>query len=204
MQDNPIKPETFHRILSSRGVPAKILRLADADKDGVVSVDEMMNFVLTITNPRWGREEKVERMNKRNGKFGPAFRRRTELSAENLKHLEKVFRDNLAKDKEEFTLAEFKKIVPSKNVRRKKGGGRRETRQTTFFFLPCSCGFCALKGLGYHGYFNSNFPPLPFRSLPSSPSVSEFSLARGTKNGGQISSPPTCVSFIFDEITIFV
>jgi hypothetical protein len=30
--------------------------------------------------------------------------------------LEKVFRENLAKDNEEFTLAEFKKIVPSKNV----------------------------------------------------------------------------------------
>lgn len=43
-------------------------------------------------------------------------RNRTELTPENLKHLENVFRDNLAKDKEEFTLAEFKKIVPSKNV----------------------------------------------------------------------------------------
>ena len=39
-----------------------------------------------------------------------------ELTSENLKHLEKVFADNLAKDKQEFTLAEFKKIVPSKNV----------------------------------------------------------------------------------------
>ena len=43
-------------------------------------------------------------------------RNRTELTPENLKHLENVFRENLAKDKEEFTLAEFKKIVPSKNV----------------------------------------------------------------------------------------
>ena len=44
------------------------------------------------------------------------FRRNTELTAESIKHLEKVFRDNLAKDKDEFTLSEFKKIVPSKNV----------------------------------------------------------------------------------------
>jgi hypothetical protein len=44
-------------------------------------------------------------------------RNRTELTPENLKHLENVFRENLAKDKNEFTLAEFKKIVPSKNVR---------------------------------------------------------------------------------------
>ena len=46
----------------------------------------------------------------------PLCRNRTGLTAENLKHLEKVFRENLAKDKKEFTLAEFKKIVPSKNV----------------------------------------------------------------------------------------
>ena len=43
-------------------------------------------------------------------------RNRTELTPENLKHLENVFRENLAKDKDEFTLYEFKKIVPSKNV----------------------------------------------------------------------------------------
>lgn len=92
-QDDPIRPETFHRIISSRGVPGKILRLADKNRDGVVSVEEMMNFILTITNPR----------------------HLSELTEENLKHLEKVFRENLAKDKEEFTLSEFKKIVPSKN-----------------------------------------------------------------------------------------
>jgi len=52
------------------------------------------------------------------------------LSAENLKHLEKVFRENLAKDKEEFTLAEFKKIVPSKNVSEWwVGEGRRGRRK---------------------------------------------------------------------------
>ena len=51
-QDDPIKPDTFHRILSSRGVPAKILRLADTNRDGVVSVEEMMNFIMIISNPR--------------------------------------------------------------------------------------------------------------------------------------------------------
>ena len=45
-----------------------------------------------------------------------SFRRNKELTAESVKHLEKVFRENLAKDKDEFTLSEFKKIVPSKNV----------------------------------------------------------------------------------------
>ena len=38
------------------------------------------------------------------------------MSKEALKHLEDVFRSNLGKDKEEFTLTEIKKIVPSKNV----------------------------------------------------------------------------------------
>eukprot|EP00095_Tigriopus_kingsejongensis_P001896 snap_masked-scaffold287_size221780-processed-gene-0.16 protein:Tk01896 transcript:snap_masked-scaffold287_size221780-processed-gene-0.16-mRNA-1 annotation:"nadph oxidase" len=93
-QDDVIRPDTLHRILSSRGVPCKILRLADKNRDGVVSVEEMMNFIINITNPR----------------------QKTELTEDNIKHLEKVFRENLAKDKEEFTLAEFKKIVPSKNV----------------------------------------------------------------------------------------
>ena len=31
--------------------------------------------------------------------------------------MESVFRENVGKGKEEFTLDEFKKIVPSKNVR---------------------------------------------------------------------------------------
>jgi len=92
-QDDPIRTDTFFKIFSSRGVPAKILRLADTNYDGVVSVEEMMNFIMIITNPR----------------------RNKELTAESVKHLEKVFRENLAKDKDEFTLAEFKKIVPSKN-----------------------------------------------------------------------------------------
>ena len=94
-QDDPITPQSFHKIFSNRGVPPSIFRLADTNKDGAVSIDEMMNFIMHISNPR----------------------NRTELTPENLKHLENVFQDNLAKDKEEFTLAEFKKIVPSKNVR---------------------------------------------------------------------------------------
>ena len=32
-----------------------------------------------------------------------------------MEHLESVFRSHLGKGKEEFTIAEFKKIVPSKN-----------------------------------------------------------------------------------------
>ena len=49
--DEPVRPDTFHKILSSRGIPAKILRLADTDRDGEVSVEEMMSFIMVITNP---------------------------------------------------------------------------------------------------------------------------------------------------------
>lgn len=51
-QDDPITPSTFHKIFSNRGVPASIFRLADTNQDGAVSVDEMINFILHISNPR--------------------------------------------------------------------------------------------------------------------------------------------------------
>ena len=44
------------------------------------------------------------------------FRKRGVLNEENISWLEQVFRENVGKGKEEFTLDEFKKIVPSKNV----------------------------------------------------------------------------------------
>ncbi len=46
-------------------------------------------------------------------------RKRGVLTEENIAWLEQVFRENVGKGKEEFTLDEFKKIVPSKNVSRK-------------------------------------------------------------------------------------
>jgi hypothetical protein len=51
-QDEAIRKDTFYRIMSSRGVPAKILRLADANRNGIVSIEEMMNLVITITHHR--------------------------------------------------------------------------------------------------------------------------------------------------------
>ena len=52
-QDDPITPNTFHKIFSNRGVPASIFRLADTNHDGAVSVGEMINFILHISNPRY-------------------------------------------------------------------------------------------------------------------------------------------------------
>ena len=51
-QDEPITPNSFHKIFSNRGVPASIFRLADTNHDAAVSIDEMMNFILHISNPR--------------------------------------------------------------------------------------------------------------------------------------------------------
>ena len=51
-QDDPITPNTFHKIFSNRGVPASIFRLADTNHDGAVSVDEMINFIMHISKPR--------------------------------------------------------------------------------------------------------------------------------------------------------
>ena len=38
------------------------------------------------------------------------------LTEEKIQNLEKVFRENLANDKDEFTLEEFKTILQAKNV----------------------------------------------------------------------------------------
>ena len=62
-----------------------------------------------------------------------SFRRNKELTAESVKHLEKVFRENLAKDKDEFTLSEFKKIVPSKNVSYSNAGFPFSRSLNTFY-----------------------------------------------------------------------
>ena len=44
------------------------------------------------------------------------FRTRGVLNEENIAWLEQVFRDNVGPGQTEFTLEQFKKIVPSKNV----------------------------------------------------------------------------------------
>ena len=70
------------------------MRCIDKDGDDNSSVEEFMSFVIVITNPL----------------------KRGVLNEENIAWLEQVFRENVGKGKEEFTLDEFKKIVPSKNV----------------------------------------------------------------------------------------
>ena len=48
-QDDPITSETFRTIMTSRSVPRKMMRLADTNRDEVISIEEMMNFIVYIT-----------------------------------------------------------------------------------------------------------------------------------------------------------
>lgn len=92
-QDNHVVPDTFYKIWSSRGVVTKLMRCIDKDVDDTTTVEEFMSFVITVTNPL----------------------KKGVLNEENIAWLEQVFRENVGRGKEEFTLEEFKKIVPSRN-----------------------------------------------------------------------------------------
>lgn len=54
------------------------------------------------------------------------------LTEEKIQNLEKVFRENLANDKDEFTLEEFKTILQAKNV----------SSKLKFFYWLISKGIC--------------------------------------------------------------
>jgi len=85
--------ECFNKIWGSHGVVSKLVKCLDKDQDGVCSTEECMAFLVAITS----------RVNT------------GALTKDNITWLEKVFRENLAPGQKEFTLKEFKKIVPSKN-----------------------------------------------------------------------------------------
>ena len=85
--------EDFHKIWSSEGVVGKMVQCIDRNQDGVYSLEECMAFLVALTS-----------------RAGD-----TALTSHNIAWLEQVFRSNLAPGQEEFTLKEFKKIVPSKN-----------------------------------------------------------------------------------------
>jgi len=89
-QDNNVTPEHFHRILSTKGVANKIIRVLNKDNESKIVVDDLMSFIITAT-------------------------RGSQLSAESTERLRKVFSESLGKDKHEISLHEFKKIVPCKD-----------------------------------------------------------------------------------------
>ena len=86
--------EGFYKILNSRGIREQLFTLADKDNDGELSINEVMAFLVVITKPRYT----------------------DDFDQESVKLLEETFKENLPPGKDELTLNEFKKIMPSKNV----------------------------------------------------------------------------------------
>ncbi|XP_023324717.1 NADPH oxidase 5 isoform X3 [Eurytemora carolleeae] len=88
-----ITPDKFYQIWVCKGSASKLLKCMDKNMDGDVTVEEFMAFLVTLTSKH----------------------ENSTLTPENLAWLEVVFRENLKPGQQEFTVDEFKKIVPSKN-----------------------------------------------------------------------------------------
>ena len=49
--NDKINQDSFRRIVSSRNVPQKLFQLADTDKSGDVTVNELMEFLVVLSAP---------------------------------------------------------------------------------------------------------------------------------------------------------
>ncbi|XP_071440439.1 NADPH oxidase 5 [Hetaerina americana] len=88
----PISLDTFCQIFDAKGILDKLFRLVDQDSDGIVTADQVMEFIANLSNsrPRCG------------------------IDKASLEWLEKLFRDTVG-DQREIRREEFRKIVISKN-----------------------------------------------------------------------------------------
>ncbi|KAG7170629.1 NADPH oxidase 5-like 1, partial [Homarus americanus] len=91
-EDGEVTEDLFTTILTSRGVLEKLFRLINKDCDGLVSRQEIMDFIANLTYAR----------------------PRTGFTRENLEWLEQLFRQALG-HKQELSFDDFKKIVHSRN-----------------------------------------------------------------------------------------
>ncbi|XP_066957368.1 NADPH oxidase 5 isoform X2 [Macrobrachium rosenbergii] len=91
-EDAEVTEDLFTKILTSRGVLEKLFRLINKDGDGLVSRQEIMDFIANLTYAR----------------------PRTGFTRENLEWLEQLFRQALG-HKQELSFDDFKKIVHSRN-----------------------------------------------------------------------------------------
>lgn len=91
-EDGEVTEDLFTTILTSRGVLEKLFRLINKDGDGLVSRQEIMDFIANLTYAR----------------------PRTGFTRENLEWLEQLFRQALG-HKQELSFDDFKKIVHSRN-----------------------------------------------------------------------------------------
>ncbi|KAF4525979.1 hypothetical protein B566_EDAN000769 [Ephemera danica] len=91
--DGPITFDKFCEIFRAKGVLEKLFRLVDQDSDGVVTPEQVMEFLSNLSSAR----------------------PRSGFDAANLEWLEKLFRQTTAGDQNEIRRDDFKKIVISKN-----------------------------------------------------------------------------------------
>jgi NADPH oxidase 5 len=92
--DGPITFDKFCEIFHAKGVLDKLFRLVDQDSDGVVTPEQVIEFISALSSPR--------------PKAG--------FDAASLEWLEQLFRQTVG-DQNEIRRDDFKKIVISKNVR---------------------------------------------------------------------------------------
>ena len=87
--DEPFTEETFHQVISARGVSSKLINVLS--NGSVVEVGELMNFIMEAT-----------------------INQGSKLSEEAEGIVRKVFLEHLGKDKQEMDFEEFKRIIPCK------------------------------------------------------------------------------------------
>lgn len=89
-----IDSETFLKILTNPKVTNRIFALADVKHNGYIKVEELVRFLAALSKPRLKKE----------------------LSHEQAKTLEELFKQSLPANQTELTMQEFKKLMPSKNT----------------------------------------------------------------------------------------
>ena len=90
-KEQPVTNETFHQVLSARGVASKLVNILSNGSGGSVEVDDLMSFIMSAT-----------------------INLDSKLSEEAETSLTKVFHEHLGKDKHDMDFEEFRRIVPCK------------------------------------------------------------------------------------------
>ena len=80
--------------MNSRGVRENLFRLADADGNGEADVEEVIDFLVVLSKPRYT----------------------DDFTTEQIQLLEDIFKQHLPPNKNALTETEFKSIMPSKNA----------------------------------------------------------------------------------------
>ena len=90
-KEQPVTNETFHQVLSARGVASKLVNILTDGSGTSVEVDDLMSFIMSAT-----------------------INLDSKLSEEAETSLTKVFHEHLGKDKHDMDFEEFRRIVPCK------------------------------------------------------------------------------------------